>query len=127
MIFLKLEYIILAVIEIIPLGALALLVVKFLLFMPENPISHKIYKRVQKKLEKVKMDEYQTQAGKYISLVCKHIVILMMKLIERIAEYVNSNDIEAVEGKIIDIIKIFEYKKAAINMRAAAHKSEINQ
>lgn len=93
MIYLKLEYIILAVIEIIPLGALALLVVKFLLFMPENPISHKIYKRVQKKLEKVKMDEYQTQLGKYISIVCKHIVLILMKAIERIAEYVNSNDI----------------------------------
>ena len=48
--FLKLEYWILAVLEIIPLGALALLAVKFLLFMPENPISHKIYKTIQKRL-----------------------------------------------------------------------------
>jgi hypothetical protein len=34
---------------------------------------------VQKKLEKVKMDEYQTKFGKYVSLVCKHLAILMMK------------------------------------------------
>jgi hypothetical protein len=34
MIFLKLEYIILAIVEIIPLGSIALLVIKFLLFMP---------------------------------------------------------------------------------------------
>lgn len=34
MIFLKLEYVILAIVEIIPLGSLALLVIKFLLFMP---------------------------------------------------------------------------------------------
>lgn len=50
MIFLKLEYWILAIVEIIPLGALALLFIKLLLFMPENPISHKIYKKIQKRL-----------------------------------------------------------------------------
>ena len=55
-IFVKIEYAILAILEIIPLGALALLVVKFLLFMPENPISHQIYKTISKKLERVKMD-----------------------------------------------------------------------
>lgn len=126
MIFLKLEYVILAIVEIIPLGSLALLVIKFLLFMPENPISHKIYKRVSKKLEKIKMDEYHTKFGKYMSLVCKHVAIVMMNGVEKIAEYVNSHDIEAVEVKIIDVIKIFEYKKAAINMRTQAHKSAIN-
>lgn len=51
---------------------------------------------------------------------------MMMRGVEKIAEYVNSQDIEAVEAKIIDVIKIFEYKKAAINMRAQATKSEIN-
>jgi hypothetical protein len=85
MIFLKLEYIILAVVEIIPLGSLALLGMKFLLFMPDNPISHKIYKRVQKKLDKIKMDEYHTQFGKYLSLICKHLAILMIKGVEKIA------------------------------------------
>lgn len=50
----------------------------------------------------------------------------MMKGVEKIAEYVNSQDIEAVQTKIIDVIKIFQYKKAAINMRTAATKSAIN-
>lgn len=31
------------------------------------------------------MDEYQTKFGKYVSLVCKHIAILMMKGVEKIA------------------------------------------
>lgn len=48
--FIKLEYWMLAVLEIIPLGTLALLVIKFLLFMPENPISHQVYKKIQKRL-----------------------------------------------------------------------------
>lgn len=96
MMFLKLEYVILAIIEIVPLGALALLVIKFLLFMPENPISHKIYKKVQKKLEKIKMDEYHNQLGIYMSLTCKCLAVFLMKGVEKIAEYVNSNDIEAV-------------------------------
>lgn len=107
MIFLKLEYWILAVVEIIPLGALALLFVKMLLFMPENPISHKIYKKIQKRLEKVKMDEYQSQVSVYISFVCKYAVIFMIKVIKKIAEYVNSKDIEGAEAQILEILKIF--------------------
>lgn len=39
------------------------------------------------------MDEYQTKYGKYVSLLCKHIAIIMMKGVEKIAEYVNSQDI----------------------------------
>lgn len=92
-IFLKIEYWILAVLEIIPLGALAMLVIKFLLFMPENPISHKIYKTIQKKLERVKMDEYHSYVGVYLSKTCKFAVVGLMKLVGKIAEYVNSNDI----------------------------------
>ena len=79
--------------EIIPLGALALLIIKLLLFMPENPISHKIYKKIQKRLDRIKMDEYHSQVGIYISFVCKLTVIFMFKTIKKIAEYVNSNDI----------------------------------
>lgn len=94
MIFLKLEYVILAVLEIIPLGALALLVIKFLLFMPENPISHKIYKTIQKKLERIKMDEYHSYVGVYLSMGCKITVVALIKTIKKIAEYVNSHDIE---------------------------------
>lgn len=92
--FLKIEYWLLAVLEIIPLGALAMLVIKFLLFMPENPISHKIYKTIQKKLERVKMDEYHSYMGVYLSKASKFAVIGLMKLIKRVAEYVNTNDID---------------------------------
>jgi hypothetical protein len=53
------------------------------------------------------MDEYHSQLAVYISLVCKHIVILLMKGIKKIAEYVNSNDIEEAENHIMEIIKIF--------------------
>ena len=50
----------------------------------------------------------------------------MMKGIEKMAEYVNSHDIEAVQAKIIDVIKIFQYKKSAVNMRSQVQKSQIN-
>ena len=73
------------------------------------------------------MDEYHSQVGVYISFVCKHAVILMFKGIKKIAEYVNSHDIEEAETHILDLIKIFEYKKAAVNMRSQAFKSDANK
>lgn len=93
-IFLKIEYMILALMEIIPLGALALLVVKFLLFMPDNPISHKVFKKISAKLEKVKMDEYHSYLGIYLSTFCKHIVMVLLSAIKKIAEYVNTSHVE---------------------------------
>jgi hypothetical protein len=126
-IFLKLEYVILAVVEIVPLGTLALLIVKFLLFMPENPISHMIYKYVQKRLEKIKMDEYTNEMGKWLSISCKYIVIVLMKVVKKLAEYVHKQDIEMVEVTILELVRILEYKKAAINLRNQVFKSEINK
>lgn len=69
------------------------------------------------------MDQYSTQFGKYLSITCKHLVLLMLKGVERIAEYVNSQDIEAVEAKIVEVVKAFQYKKSAINMRQQTAKS----
>lgn len=40
------------------------------------------------------MDDYQSHIAVYISFICKYAVILMIKIIKRIAEYVNSKDIE---------------------------------
>lgn len=40
-----------------------------------------------------------------------------MKLICKIAAYIDSKHIEEVEKHILDLIKTLEYKKAAINMR----------
>lgn len=51
----------------------------------------------------------------------------MMKLICRIAAFIDSKHIEEVEKHILDIIKTLEYKKAAINMRHQAVASEVNR
>ena len=39
-IFLKIEYYVLAIVEIVPFGTLFMLVFKLFLFLPENAISH---------------------------------------------------------------------------------------
>jgi hypothetical protein len=52
---------------------------------------------------------------------------MMMKLICKIAVYIDSKHIEEVEKHILDIIKTLEYKKAAINMRHQAAASEVNK
>ena len=75
--------------------------------MPDNPISHKVYKKIQKKLEKMELDEYHSYVGIYFSSFCKQIVILFFLAIKKLAEYVNSNNIEEVEVHIMDIIKLF--------------------
>ena len=82
--------------------------------------------KIQKKLEKISLDEYNSQFGTYLSFVSKHLVILLMRGIKKIAPYVNSRDIEETETHILDIIKILEYKKAAIMIRGQAHASKIN-
>ena len=95
--------------------------------MPENPISHKIYKKIQKRLEKIKLDEYHSQFAIYLSFICKYAVIIMIKTIKKIAEYVHSRDIEEIEMQILEVLKLFEYKKAAVQMRSQAFKSQINR
>ena len=85
-----------------------------------------IYKKIQKKLEKISLDEYNSQFGVYLSFVSKHGVILLMKGIKKIAPYVNSSDIEESETHILDIIKILEYKKSAVLIRKQAHASHVN-
>lgn len=103
------------------------MVLKLLLFLPENAISHAIYKKIQKKLEKIKLEEYNSAVGVYLSLGSKHVVKILMKLIKKVAGFVNSNDIEDIEVDILDVIKILEYKKAAIHVRSQAMASEVNQ
>jgi len=124
---LKLEYYILAVVEIIPFGSLFMLIFKLFLFLPENAISHEIYKRIQKHLEKVKLEEYNSHFGIALSFICTNTVAILMKLICKIAAYIDSKHIEEVEKHILDIIKTLEYKKAAINMRYSAVVSEVNK
>lgn len=50
-----------------------------------------------------------------------------MKLICKIAAFIDSKHIEEVEKHILDIIKTLEYKKAAINMRHNAAASDVNR
>lgn len=90
-------------------------------------ISHEIYKRIQKQMEKVKLEEYNSHFSIAISFLCTNTVALLMKLTEKIAAYIDSKHIEEVEKHILEIIKTLEYKKAAINMRHQAAASEVNK
>jgi hypothetical protein len=85
-----------------------------------------IYKKIQRKLEKISLDEYNSQFGIYLSFICKHLVIILMKGIKKIAPYVNSSDIEESETHILDLIRIMEYKKSAVLIRKQAHASHVN-
>ena len=58
-----------------------------------------------------------------MSLASKHAAKIILKLIKKIAGFINSNDIEEIEVEILDIIKILEYKKAAIQVRSQAMAS----
>lgn len=90
-------------------------------------ISHEIYKRIQKHLERVRLDEYNSHFGIALSFLCTHTVAILMKLICKIAAFIDSKHIEEVEKHILDIIKTLEYKKAAINMRHNAAASDVNR
>ena len=90
-------------------------------------ISHEIYKRIQKSLERVKLDQYNSHFGIALSFLCTHTVAILMKLICKIAVFIDSKHIEEVEKHILDIIKTLEYKKAAINMRHQAVPSDANR
>ena len=90
-------------------------------------ISHEIYKRIQKHLERVKLDEYNSHFGIALSFLCTQSVAIMMKLICKIAAFIDSKHIEEVEKHILDIIKTLEYKKAAINMRYQTVASDANR
>ncbi len=98
-----------------------------MLFLPENAISHAIYKKIQKKLEKIKLEEYNSVFGVYLSLFSKHVVKILIKLIKKVAGFVNTNDIESIEVDILDVIKILEIKKATVHVRTQATASKVNQ
>jgi Na+-translocating ferredoxin:NAD+ oxidoreductase RnfG subunit len=78
-------------------------------------------------LEKVKLEEYNSHFGLILSFICTHSVALLLKITKKIAAYIDSQHIDEVEKHILDIIKILEYKKSAINMRHQAAASEVNK
>lgn len=50
-----------------------------------------------------------------------------MKFIIKMAAFIDSKHIEEVERHILDIIKVLEYKKAAINTRHQTMASDVNK
>ena len=56
-------------------------------------ISSMIYKKIQRKLERISLDEYNSQVGVWVSFASKHVVVMLMKGIKKISPYVNSKDI----------------------------------
>lgn len=62
-----------------------------------------------------------------MSFVCTNLVKMLMKFIKKIAAYIDSQHIEEAEQHILEIIKILEYKKSAINMRNLVTGSIINE
>jgi hypothetical protein len=75
----------------------------------------------------VKLDEYNSHFGIALSFLCTNSVVILMKLICKIAAYIDSQHIEVVEKHILDIINTLEYKKSAINIRHQAMASSVNK
>ena len=75
----------------------------------------------------MKLDEYNSHFGIALSFVCTHTVGILMRIVCKIAAYIDSKHIEEVEKHILDIIKTLEYKKSAINMRHQAVASDANR
>mgnify|MGYP000400957922 CR=1 FL=1 len=75
----------------------------------------------------MRLDEYNSHFGIALSFICTNTVAILMKLICKIAAFIDSKHIEEVEKHILDIIKTLEYKKAAINMRHQTQASEANR
>jgi hypothetical protein len=51
----------------------------------------------------------------------------LLRLACRLAALIDFGHIDEVERRILDIIKVLEYKRTAINMRRQAPPSEVNQ
>lgn len=75
----------------------------------------------------MKLEEYNSHFGIALSFVCTHFSVLLIKIITKIASYIDSKHIEEVEKHILETIKKLEYKKAAINMRHQTALSEVNR
>ena len=57
LVFLMLEPSLEAIMDIIPFGLLALLVVKGMIVLPENPLATFIYRKISKQLEKMEFEQ----------------------------------------------------------------------
>jgi 6-phosphogluconate dehydrogenase len=109
--------------EMLPLGTLAVLGIKFILILPENTVAMLIYKRIEKHLEKIQFEEYSSRVTVYLSTGIKYLAIKMIKLAQKMVIYISSHEIEQVEQTILDLIKAIEYKKAAVQVRNEVGRS----
>jgi hypothetical protein len=53
-----------------------------------------IYKKIQRHLEKIKLEEYHSHFGVAISFICTHMAGFFMKIIKKMAAYIDSKHIE---------------------------------
>jgi hypothetical protein len=90
-------------------------------------ISHSIYKRIHKTLERIKLEEYHSHSAVVISFLSTVGVNLLLRAACRWAVLIDCGHIEDVERRILEIIKVLEYKRTAVSMRVQAPPSHANQ
>jgi uncharacterized membrane protein YbjE (DUF340 family) len=112
-----------SIMEMLPLGTVAVLAIKFILILPENTLAMLIYKRIEKHLEKIQFEEYSSRVTVYLSTGIKYMAIKMIKLSQKMVIYISSHEIEQVEQAILELIKAIEYKKAAVQVRNEVGRS----
>lgn len=110
--------------EIIPFGSLAVLVIKCILILPENTLAMMVYRKLERRLEKIQFEEYSSRLTVYLSSIIKFFTIKIVNLSTKLVVLINSQEIEQVEQAILDLIKAIEYKKAAVMARQEVIRSD---
>lgn len=110
--------------EIIPFGSLAVLVIKCILILPENTLAMMVYRKIERRLEKIQFEEYSSRVTVYLSTGIKFLTIKIVNLSTKLVVLINSQEIEQVEQAILDLIKAIEYKKAAVMARQEVVRSD---
>ena len=124
LVFLMLEPSFEAIMDIVPFGLLALLVVKGMIVLPENPLATFIYRKISKQLEKMEFEQYNSQLSRVVSWGCQLISVRAIKAAEKLAVYVKSEELEEVYQEIDTTLKIIEYKRMSVNAKHKITRSE---
>lgn len=77
---------------------------KCILILPENTLASLIYKRFEKKLEKIKFEEYSSAVTVHISSGIRYGAIKLINMVRKMVVYINSHEIEEVEKGILELI-----------------------
>lgn len=80
-----------SVMEMLPLGTLAVLAIKCVLILPENTLAMIIYRRIERYLEKIEFEEYSSRVTIYLSSGIKFLAIQMVRLTQRMVVYISSH------------------------------------